>query len=158
MTALENAYKQMDEFVKSRQNWENLKSQAQTNLNNTKPLQFDRKVQYRKAIRNAEDELKRIDKRIKDLTTSIEKLEKQQQKTERTEIKSQDNNILASQGIDPNASMWGGISSLGQSAGSAVSSVFGNSSPQAQTAQKNNMFLVIGLGVVALLLILKKSK
>lgn len=90
----------------------------------------------KKARNEAEQQLKRIDRQIDDVNKKILQLQKQSTKVEKVEIKQESKNLLASQGIDPSASMWGSISSLGQSASSAVTGVFGASSPQAKQSQK----------------------
>jgi hypothetical protein len=69
-------------------------------------------------------------------------------------------------GIDPKASMWGGIASLGQSAGQTASSIFGGGASGGlgglfgggqNSAQSEgiNPMLLIG-GVLVLILIMKK--
>lgn len=53
------------------------------------------------------------------------KANRQDAKTQRTEIRAHAREVAFENGIDPNASMWGGLSSMTSSLGQAAGSIFG---------------------------------
>jgi len=82
-------------------------------------------------------------------------------KTERALGRQETRQVAYQNGIDPNASMWSGLSSIAGSAAGAVTGIWGNPSalsamnPQQQVVEKQNMFIWIIVAVVALV-VLKK--
>ena len=112
----------------------------------------------RRARRNAEQQLRRINRQLDDVNRKLLQLNRVGERTDRQENRQETKQTAFQHGIDPNASMWGGISSLG----SSVSGIFGgqgnaqNQQTQARTQKNNNLFIFAGIGAL-LLLILKKK-
>lgn len=86
-----------------------------------------------------------------------EKMAKIENRTERVAIRQDTKKTAFEMGIDPNASMWGGISSLGGSIAQATSSIFGRGkNPTASAFGQNSVtgsnkdllvYALIGLGI-----------
>jgi hypothetical protein len=89
---------------------------------------------------------------------------RQENRTIRQGNRSQTRQVAYENGIDPYASAWGGISSLGQSAGQTLSSIYGAPTPTvgawaaggAESNQPSNMYLILGAVGLGLVLLLKK--
>ena len=112
----------------------------------------------RRARRNAEQQLKRIDRQLDDVNKKILQLSRVENRTERVEDKQDTKKVAYQHGIDPNKALMDSISSLGKSA----SGVFGgrgnaqNQEIQQRTEKQNNIFIYGGL--IALFLFIFKKK
>lgn len=112
----------------------------------------------KKARREAEQQLKRIDRQLDDVNRKILQLERTEQRTDRQENRQETKTFAYSQGIDPNASMWKGISSLGQSTANVLGGRgnLQNQEIQKRTEKQNSLFMLGGL--LALILLIFKKK
>lgn len=81
--------------------------------------------------------------------------QRNERKTLRIEKKYQVKQTLAEQGIDPNASVWGGISNFANAAGQTAGKIFGNPL-NLGPGQGSSPLLLIG-GVLLVFMLMKKK-
>jgi len=84
---------------------------------------FGKRGGIEKAIKNAEQEIKNIDRSVKLKQDELSKLEKSQDKTERVEDRQTTKQTAYEQGIDPNAAWANAASSGFNAAANAITSI-----------------------------------
>lgn len=140
---------------------------------------FGKRGGIEKAIKNAEQEIKNIDRSVKLKQDELSKLEKSQDKTERVEDRQTTKKTAYEKGIDPNAAWSAAIGTGLTAASNAITSIVNPLAGQqstvtkstqgsgdqtaafqgspAESKPKDGLLMYIIIGVVALFLLMKKK-
>ena len=140
---------------------------------------FGKRGSIEKAIKNAEQEIANLDRSVKLKQDELTRLNKSQDKTERTEDRQDTKKTAYEHGIDPNAAWAGAATSGFTAAANAITSIVNplsgvkppmtkstqgpgdqttafNGSP-AESKPKDGLLMYLVIGAVALFLLMKKK-
>jgi len=163
MASSSDIQRSIDSAVSARERWNSELLDLNKQLVNSKGTA---KTRLKRAIKNAEDQIKDLDRSISKLTNDLKKVAN-------TEMKQQDNIILAEKGISAGSNIVGSIVSgakditgmlvgsgplpFTDKGGQKSADVSATNMTPENDPNKNKMFLYIGAAVVLLLLLMKKK-